>query len=390
MALPRRVLLGFALLFGPSGCLLDTGPINSPPQVRIVANSEPIYRNRTVPFSAYVKDEDSPASLRIKWAVFQPQNNSCTSIGRADWAGVAPQTAEAPYPFAAPSLAPVCLCAQVIDHFGATGQDCLKIQAENRDPTATITDTSGAASEDLRPLYSRIHLYAETSDPDGDPLQYLWQLQFAGSDPDGKSTALAPCAGVAAADVDLHRCFTANVPGIYTVTLQVTDNAGGDATANFTIPVNVDTPPCIQRTDPDVRAQRIVLSRSTDLGAAYESRRFQVLNVADDSEPFPVSATGTQIPPKFYWFVYDPQSPSPTWVRSTNDSPVFTLSQSMFPNALPGDTVRLRLEVRDSVVAATYTGWPCQGDPDICCAPNVCGGANECIRWTTWTVQFQP
>jgi hypothetical protein len=62
----------------------------------------------------------------------------------------------------------------------------------------------------------------------------------------------------------------------------------------------------------------------------------------------------------------------------------------MFPNALLGDTVRLRLEVRDSVVAASYTDWPCPPDQDICCAQNTCGGPNECIRWTTWTVQFQP
>jgi hypothetical protein len=395
VALPRLAILGLALLFGPSACLLDTGPINSVPQVKIVANQEPIYRNLTVPFSATVKDDESSSSLPIRWAVFPlPQNGSCGGIGRADWAGkdVTSLAAEATYPFKTTSLSPLCLCAQFIDRWGATGQDCLKVQAQNRIPVAKITDKSGATTNQMRPLYSHIHLLAEPkTDDDGDPVQFSWSIQ----DSAGKSVPLAACTDVAAEEADRHRCFTANTPGTYTVTLKATDNVQVNGTitwsdpAVFTIPVNVDTPPCIRRTDPDVRAQRIVLSRSSDLGAAYESRRFQVLNVADDGEPFPVSSPG-QTPTQFVWYVFDPKKPSASWVRSTNTSSVFTLSQSLFPDALPGDTVRLRLEVRDIVVAASYKDWPCPADQDLCCAQNTCGGAHECIRWTTWTVQFQP
>lgn len=389
VALPRQVFLAFALLFAPSGCLLDTGPINRPPVVKIVDNPQPIYRNGPpVDFSADVTDEDGPSSLQTRWVVVPPENGSCSWTARADAAarGVVPRAADATYSLtASSSLDPVCLCAQAIDHFGAKGQNCLEIQAINRAPTVNITDASGATTDDLRPLYSNIHLIADASDPDGDVPQISWQLQFSGSDSAGKSITLAPCAGVAG---DANRCFTANTPGDYNVTVKVTDSSGATGSDSFIVHVNHDTPPCIERTDPDVRAQMIVVSRATDLGGAYESRSFQVLNVADDGQPFPVPADSMQRPTQFIWSVFDPKSASPVWVRQTITSSTFILSQSMFPDALPGDTVRLRLEVQDSVNQRAVVD--CPGDPDICCANNTCGGDNECIRSTTWTVLFQP
>jgi hypothetical protein len=181
------------------------------------------------------------------------------------------------------------------------------------------------------------------------------------------------------------------------VTLSIIDtvvSSGSDASTitkseptSFIVPVNEDTPPCLQRTDPDMYAQRILLARSSD-----QSRTFSVLSVADDCEPYPLPAGSPNKPAQFVWSVYDSTQASPSWTYQTNTSDSFTVSQAMFPNARPGDTIDVRVEVRDTKVQKNYPlVQACSSDTvDICCGSSACSGINDCIRWTTWTVQFQP
>ena len=203
------------------------------------------------------------------------------------------------------------------------------------------------------------------------------------------------------ANVAQHKCFYAGVPGTYTVSLSISDTPlGGSAadaltskTVSYVALVATDTPPCLQRTDPDVHAQRILLSRSTDLGTTYQSRTFKVLSAADDCEPYPVPADSSKDATQFVWSVYDGTKATPTWVYQTDTTDSFTLSQATFPNARPGDTIKVRVEVRDAAVQRLYSQGisACTSDQtDICCGANGCTGVNDCIRWTTWTVQFQP
>jgi hypothetical protein len=294
----------------------------------------------------------------------------------------------------------VCVCAEAVDRDGAKAVGCLAVQPVNRAPVAVITDVDGFLTGSARPLCSLVHLSAKSSSyfPD-DTLSFDWSLGYGGTDPNGSFVKFQDCDGVTTdLDKKLNRCFYAGVPGPYTVSLTLTDtpkNAAPQTStpASFVALVATDTPPCLQRTDPDLHAQVILLSRSTDLGATYQSRTFKVLSAADDCEPYPVPAGSTKDASQFVWSVYDGTKTTPTWVYQTNTTDTFTVSQANFPNARPADTVKVRVEVRDANVQRLYSQGisACPSEQtDICCGPNGCTGTNDCIRWTTWTVQFQP
>ena len=397
-----RAYLAFAAALGLSGCLLFTDPINKAPDVKIDKHSDPVVRGIPTKFTATVTDDkDNPAFLFLDWAEFNSQYQGCPEITAAAWVSANKSetlASSAPYIFTAQSLNVVCLCARATDHNGATGQYCLAVSPVNPTPVAKIVDVSGNPSGQARPLCTQIHLSAETSSFQAeDKPQFNWILQYSGNDSAGKLVQLTKCAGVATDKTDQHQCFYAAGPGTYTVTLSINDTvvlSGSTATSDpFTIPVSVDMPPCIQRTDPDVHAQRILLSRSTDLGGAYQSRTFKVLSVADDCEPYPLPAGSTNPSAQFVWSVLDSTQSSPAWAYQTNTSDSFTVSQALFPNARPGDTIKLRVEARDTLVQKLYQsgGQVCSSDTvDICCGTSACGTPNDCIRWTTWTVQFQP
>jgi hypothetical protein len=407
-----RSLQAYLALLAPlglSGCLLFTDPINKAPTVKI-AGPDQVTPNIAASYTVEVTDEDSPASLVIEWAEFGSVNKGCDWITLASWATLADKdkhrlASTAPYSFTAQARGIACLCVRATDSDGASTQKCKPITAVNVDPVAVITDVSGDPSGQSRPLCSQIELSAEKSKfPADDQLQFNWSMQYSGTDSKGVTTQLARCDGVAATATlpDQHQCFYAAGPGTYNVTLSITDTppAGGSTTdvltslpVTFSIPVAADTPPCLQRTDPDVHAQRILLSRSTDLGSTYQSRTFKVLSVADDCEPYPVPAGSGKQQTQFVWSVYDATQATPSWVYQTDTSDSFTVSQALFPNALPGDTIKLRVEVRDAAVEKLYLNGvsACPSDQtDICCGSSGCTGTNDCIRWTTWTVQFQP
>ncbi len=400
-----RAPLAFTAALGLSGCLLFTDPINEAPVVTIDEHPDPVFRGVQTEFTATVKDEDSPGSIVLAWAEFGPDPvlQGCDWITPAAWVP-APSNerkldSSAPYKFTGSSL--VCLCVQATDHYGASGQACHRIEPKPAAPSARIEDVSGALSGATRPLCSQVQLSAESSTfPAGDQLQFDWSIQYSGSDPSGTSVQLATCSGVDKSKTDQHRCFYAGVPGSYTVTLSITDTfvESGATTslksdpAMFVVQVDVDRPPCIQRTDPDWYRQWIFLSSNPELGGTYESRTFKVLLVADDCEPYPQLQGSTNPPARFVWSVFDSTQPSPTWVYQTNTSDTFTVSQALFPNARPGDTIGLRVEVRDTQVQKLYQsgGQVCPLDTDVCCGTSACGQTDECVRWTTWTVQFQP
>jgi hypothetical protein len=361
-----------------------------------------IHRQQPIALSASVQDDqDAPSSLRLTWIAIPTKDGQCDAVGKSEFrsGSFRGTSATEDYDYTATTLDPTCVCVEVKDHQGATAQDCILLQAKNRPPVVVLEDVLKIPSGKVRPLHSTIRLTAAASnDPESDPLQYAWTLNYSGADPAGKAVQMGACADASLSGEPLVRCFKATAPGTYEVTLQVADtvNRNGEPDTNwtppvkFSVPVDIDRPPCIERTFPDSRAQRILLSRSSDLGGLYENRIFQVLSVADDGEPFPAPLGTRRNPAKLIWYIYDSTQPNPTWVRQTSESDQLVVSQSRFPNARPGDTVRIRLEVRDAVVEANYRDWICPQDQDFCCAPGTCVDADACLRWTTWTVQFQP
>lgn len=395
----------FLLAFGLSGCLLYTDPINDPPSVRVTVRlpDKDAHRNQAAMAVADLHDaQDGAAKLKLSWAPFDARgtDDACTWVDASTWNGVQSQSGNADHTFTVTptSLKPLCLCARVLDSRGAAGYGCAPLRPVNRKPVADLREVTGLAAGQTRPLYSLVHLTAEKSmDPDDEPLQFSWSLQYTGSDPAGSNVKLDTCASVASSEADRHRCFAPQVPGPYRVMVKVTDSQGeASDPVSLDVLVGTDMPPCLQRTDPDLRARRIMLSRANDLGGKYESRTFVVSSVSDDGEPYPQATGSTRPAAQFVWYIKDLTATAPKWQQRIETSPSLTVSQADFPRALPGDTVQLRVEVRDTLVQQAYAthayeklnhgGWPCALEDEMCCE----GGDCSCVRWTTWTIQFQP
>ncbi len=394
-----------AALVGLSGCLLFTDPINEAPKVTITGK-DTVVRGQTEKYwIATLEDEDYVTT--VEWAEIDAQNEGCSGIAGKDWAGVSTtqRNRGASYDYKPITAGVTCICARATDSQGAVGYaPCLRVLSQNKAPDAIITDAEKHRSGDTRALCSSIHLSAAESifplDPAYDTVSFEWALVYSGTDANGENVKGVPCSGITK-DPDQHFCFYAAVPGPYTVTLTITDTPspaiGGDpltsAPVSFVVNVDVDRPPCLELTEPDVHIERVLLSRSSDLGSSYESRTFKVLSAPDDCEPYPVPAESGKKPAQFVWSILDPAKSKTDWDYKDNSSSSFTISQSMFPNALPGDSIKLRVEVRDTEVQKIYSaGIPACSSPDtgICCDGGPCTGTNDCVRWTTWTVQFLP
>jgi hypothetical protein len=380
---------------GLSGCLLFTDPINKAPDVSINGPTE-VTRGIPTNYTATVTDDrDDPALFILQWFEFDSENQGCGLINATSSPSVPPTLRDrnAPYAFTAQNTDIKCLCVQATDRDGASNFKCLAVTPKNVAPIAAITDVSGATSGQSRALCSQIEISAEDSRfPPDDLLQFNWSLGYSGTDPNGKLVQLADCDGVPASLAPQRKCFSASAPGDYKVTLSITDTPPGGSAANaltsnlaeFDVPVNVDTPPCLQQTDPDKYSLLTFLSRRTD-----DSRTFTVLSVADDCEPYPPLRSSKQ-PAQFVWSVYDATSSSPKWVYQVNTTNAFTVTSAMYPGTLPGDTIKVRVEVRDSAVPKLTSACP-SDQTDICCGADACtGSSNDCVRWTTWTVGFEP
>jgi hypothetical protein len=392
----------FLLAWGLCGCLLYTDPINEAPVVTVVA-SGPVYRGETTYFTVAVERESGPVTVR--WASFSAKNEGCDWVTAAEWNLLPAEgglSTDAPYAYWTESGLPICLCAMVADPQGATGVDCERVVAETPVPVARITDLAGAPVVTQRAKCSQIELSAAASSfLPFDPVQLQWTLDYSGPEPTrGKAARLAACADRTPTSPGAYQCFYAPVPGTYRVTLTVTDQPPGNMAAKTSpvtqvdITVLEDAPACLVQSSPEVTAKWILLARSTTLGSKYEARTFTVSSVQDDCEPFPERKdTSTAQKATFIWSVKDGTRDSETWEVQANPSNLnsFTVDQQSFPAARPGDTIGLRVEVRDTPAQQLFrmNGPLCLDSVPICCGSDGCD-AGGCVRWTTWTVQFQP
>jgi hypothetical protein len=393
------------LALGSSGCLLFTDPINEAPKVKILPHPDPVYRGIATDFYVQVSDDGNPPPGDVRWWEFDTnQSGSCTSVTAASWASLpfpgpifVPR--DAPHAFKTIKHVATCLCVQAIDQDGAAGQDCSRIEPDTQQPLAKITAISGAPIASQQPKCSQIQLSATWSTfVKEDDIQFKWTLDYVGADPTGKQTQLTNCTGLIPPRPDEYKCLYAAAPGVYNVTLTVTDtpldmDGATSAPATLGITILEDTPACLEQTTPVMTARLILLGSSGSLG---QSRTFTVDSVKDDCEPYPPRRdTPTLQESTFVWSVLDGTSAKPQWVVQANpaNSNSFTIDQQNFPNARPGDTLGLRVEIRDTPAQLLHqtTGPACVDDSTVvCCGSGGCTGTNDCVRWTTWTVEFQP
>lgn len=387
--------LAVSALVGLSGCLLYTDPINEAPKVTI---SGPETVDRGQPAEYWITTlEDEDDLTTVEWAAIRAVNQGCSAITNADWPFAietkGPLDRDAPFAFEPPTLDVMCICARATDSHGAVGfsSPCVRLVPSNATPKAKIDDVEGLASGASRPLCSTIHLSADKSEfptSKNDQVDFKWSA----TDPGGASIQTGDCGGVADGVKVQHFCFYAGVPGTYTVTLSITDTplfsgGGGPLTSapvTFVAQVAADRPAYLRRTAPEWDAQVIVLSSSAD-----DSRTFEVTSVDDDCEPIPAPVGKKEA--RLRWSIWDGTQLNPKWDYQASSSKTFAISRARFPNALPGDTVKIRVEVRDTAADNLYQtpGYsPCPEQTDICCEGGDCTAAPPPVRWTTWTVLF--
>lgn len=400
--------LAVSALVGLSGCLLFTDPINEAPKVTIRGpDTEEVVRGQDVVFWIATLEDDEKLT-QVEWAAIEAVNRGCSSITNANWKDARetspPLDRNVSYIFKPYALDVMCICARATDSHGAVGfsSPCLRLEPQNAPPEARIVDVEGYNSEATRPLCSTIHLSAATSKfptSKDDIVDFSWSLVYSGSDPSGANAHLGECSGVASDVTMQHKCFYAAVPGTYTVTLSITDTpsasvGGGPLTSapvSFVAKVAADRPAWLRRTNPEWDAQIVVLSRSSDLGGSYESRTFEVTSVDDDCEPIPAPAGKREA--RLLWSIWGADKSKPDWEYQATSSKSLEVNQTRFPDALPGDVVKIRVEVLDAAADNLYKtpGYsPCPAEVDICCEAGDCASKDPPVRWTTWKVLFQP
>jgi hypothetical protein len=177
--------------------------------------------------------------------------------------------------------------------------------------------------------------------------------------PPGADKTSSPC------NDPKSQCFTANVSGKYRIGLSVTNEAGTSSVEYATFVVEPDQPPCIDQVSPDSNSITILTKDET----------FEVDLVFDDLDPFPPTKD-------MQWFESD-------------DGGAFRLVESNFPSHtlhyasyIPGDEVRLRLEVSDRETQRSADGFAACKDDDVCTEPNLIH-PNACFQRVTWTVKVQ-
>ncbi|HEV3030796.1 MAG TPA: hypothetical protein VG319_04100, partial [Polyangia bacterium] len=190
------------------------------------------------------------------------------------------------------------------------------------------------------------------------PLGYVWKLELE----------LAPTSLAALADCDGKgdmsvRCFVADVPGTYLVTLNAQNQTGQSPPVSATYIVATDQPPCLDQTTPDVATTVTTMTS------------FTVSSVSDDLDPYPGTAS-------MQWFVSEAGGP---FVLREKDFPSFQLPQVYSV----GDVVRVRLEISDRDTERSAQAFLACGDADVCTQPSAIH-PGTCFQRVTWTVHILP
>lgn len=357
-----------------SGCLLYTGEINHRPVVMIIA-PENISRGEVAVYRAERSDPDQDGrTLALEWAA---AGVPCPADGTVfpNDADVHEGTTEFQVPGTVTNNDRFCVWARVTDAQGASHvamQPATTVAAQNRPPVAMLLLVSSPSGAPPYPLYSRFRVSAaQSSDPDGaaGDLQFDFGLQG----PATSRAMLEKCDDAAASTQLTDRCFTADEPGSYRVTVMLTDKGGLTGSAELTpsVAVKEDQPPCIVSTDPPYGLNVVVRDPTTE-------QRFDVKVVSDDGDPFPpMSGTGTT---HFAWFHGPEEGPLAAldW-----DLPSLTLPAGVYPS---GSRVVIRLEVRDrKTFLASDAFLSCEEKALRCAVPAM----SSCYQRVSWTVDYR-
>jgi hypothetical protein len=346
-------------------CLLYTDPINKAPAVTI--KPPPAIQAGTLTFHADSSDPDGdPVTLR--WTgVHKP----CAKDPAEDWAAGESSNGDA---FQLEVTGHQSFCVRVVaqDRYGARSIEATYDGAlKNQDPEIELAVTPALSAGQAYPLFTTFRVAASPlMDADGDPVTFTWK----GVDGSGTELQMLPCEPDHPQEV---RCFSADTPGTYMISVQGSDGVPGSQPVTATLPLAVmdDSPPCIEATDPSADTDVVVMAVSDP------PRRFEVRQVRDDGNPFPIGPHGVA------GFQWSTAGAGASWQRYRGyDRPTFDVGASLFDDVRPGSTYRVRVEVRDPRRELP----PELHAVEVACEDRaVCKLPETCVRWLTWSVRFR-
>jgi hypothetical protein len=367
-----------------SGCLLYTHEINGEPSLVIEAATLEPNRGDSLNVVARVSDdEDRADDLTVTWVLLEGAcpKDEVAAPANQDGAVTGPT-----FPLKITTFGPVCLFAQVTDRSGAAGPwQHKQFKGKNRAPgKVELAVSPKPDGEGVIPLYSRVVLTPlGDRDADGDLLKFSWQIATP-QGPIGEAQLKCP------AGLPAHaRCFVPRKNGAYMVQVVAEEMlpagiaAASSEATTLALVADKDRPPCLELADPAVY-QNLVLIPSGS------RRTFSVSSVRDDGEPYPGPGENGQT--RFAWSIAGPGTlPGPDGLeRFSSPAPSFEVSEFLFRNPRPGDQFKVRVEVWDDASDDVPTlGLPCTPAEPVCKDRSPRDGS-DCVRWTTWTVQFHP
>jgi hypothetical protein len=221
---------------------------------------------------------------------------------------------------------------------------------------------------DVYPLGTTFHVSgaASSDDDENDVLIPKWNEEEFHAGAPASAAKLADCEGTLS---PFERCFRADAPGIYKISLRVSDGANDSPPQTIELEVRGDEPPCLKLTSPAVGAME-----AASLDPAEPIKWFKVLRVEDDLDPYPPDPAGDALHDRttFRWSTNTGSGFKPAW----GDFASFPLSVDGYRY---GDEVQVRLEIFDRVTSATQLQ---------ACVTDVCRSSDMCVQRVTWKVQF--
>jgi hypothetical protein len=220
------------------------------------------------------------------------------------------------------------------------------------------------------PLGTRFHVSGgKSSDADNDMLTPTWSTpaELKAKAPTSGASLVA-CEGESS---DLERCFRADAPGTYHVSLTLFDGMVNSTPEVMELVVVDDTPPCLKETTPAFKPSTVAGIIDPEEPITW----FRVLKVKDDLDPYPPEPGDDPLHDKttFRWSVDDGGGFRPAWGD-------FASFPFMTDGYAYGDEVLVRLEIFDRLTIA---------DPPPPCTGTLCMTSVECPYSVTWKVVFK-
>jgi len=338
-------------------CLLDTGPINSPPTVRIT-DLGPLHLGQNVTFTATIHDPNqSTDSLEVEWRVGGVGDDCDIAAAKS------PPTCTGTECACNTPGKPGAFCVEVraTDRYGASASDSHTFTVEDRAPSAVLKRTDPLATANPSPFLSKLAFSAaDSTDPDPgdqDKLTFSWTV----TQPSGQKLSINTCPSP---DTPALCWFVAEEPGTYRIQVIATDpSQTSSEPASLEVEVAQDQPPCIAGFTP---------ASLQTIGFADQTNSFIVTWVNDDGDPYPGSTSGT-----FKWFYRSGQTGDFARLSNPYNSNRLDFGPDVFAI---GDLIQIRVQYQDRINRSLSA---CDQNADRCELNH-----DGCAQWVTWTVSF--